>query len=96
VERDDDMMYKECERNKKMEGGDQRHGTNKGMAFPIVYDRSCAGTSVHSTFHYGVHPGNFTFHFLWQKFIDYSIIKGINCIHQQNKETKNCCILSFG
>ena len=35
----------------KCRGSDQSHGRNKGMASPNMYDRSCAGTSVHSTFH---------------------------------------------
>ena len=34
--------------------------------------------SMHNTFHYGVHPGNFIFNiFKRQPFVEFSIIKGI-------------------
>jgi len=48
VERDD-MMYKEWERNK--ENGWKETKVMEEMASSIMYDRLCAGTSVHSTFH---------------------------------------------
>ena len=46
VEREDYMMYKEWERNTE-NGGKE----TKVMEEIKMYGRSCAGTSMHSTFH---------------------------------------------